>query len=263
VETHAAAAPGACPGAIPRPVSVVTGSSTVRAVFAPAASVPATSVPATSVPATSVPATSVPATSVPATSVPATSVPATRVSAVRVPALVGVVGMVLAACSSPSPASVTKGGAGGAGGVRAIDAAVLKAWRAAENAFYRAEASPTGSTDPALAATMVDPELELVERNLAANEAQGFIGTGSWDLGSPRVSALEPSTRPTKATVVSCIHDTAILVDEHTGRPVAGVAGTPDWLGATSTMELTSAGWKLSQQQAVGNASRAVACAGI
>src|SRR5438105_12714990 len=102
---------------------------------------------------------------------------------------------------------------------------------------------------------MVDPVLQLVKRNLAADEHEGFIGRGSPDLGSPRVVALGPTAdRPTTATVVSCIHDTQILVKDTTGQPAPGPAGMPEWLGATSTMVLTDSGWKLSQQSAVVNA---------
>jgi len=152
--------------------------------------------------------------------------------------------------SAPDPNAATKD-------------AVLKAWRAAEDAFYQAEADPRGVFSAALDATMVDPELQLVRRNLAADEHSGFIGRGAWDLGAPRVTSLTPGDHPTKATVVSCIHDTQVLVDEKTGQPSSGPSGTPDWLGATSTMVLTDSGWKLSDQSGVANTDRAIACAGL
>lgn len=146
----------------------------------------------------------------------------------------------------------------------ATDAAILAAWKAAETAFYEAEANPQGLFSPALAQTMVDPELELVKKNLAGQEAGSWIGRGSWDLGSPRVVSLGPTENdPTTASVVSCIHDTAILINEHTGQPAAGPNGTPEWAGETSTMVLSQGSWKLSQQSAVGNTSRSIACAGI
>lgn len=165
------------------------------------------------------------------------------------------VGLVLAGCSSsPSPAA-TRG---------ATDAAVISAWKAAENAIYDAEASPSGISDPQLPATMVGSELQLVRQNLAGDETDGLIGSGHWDLGSPKVESLEPvGVHATTATVVSCVHDTAILINEHTGQPAKGVLGTPDWAGETSTMVLTSTGWKLSHQSGVLNVNRSTACAGL
>lgn len=146
----------------------------------------------------------------------------------------------------------------------AVEAAVLTAWTAAETAFYQAEANPQGLFSPALPATMVDPELEFVKTHLAGDESSGFIGRGPWNLGSPRVTSLGPTASdPTKATVVSCIHDTQILVNQQTGQPAPGLGGTPDWEGETSTMVLSGSNWKLSQQSAVANTSKVVACAGI
>lgn len=146
----------------------------------------------------------------------------------------------------------------------AVDQVVLAAWKAAETAFYRAEANPQGLYSSALTSTMVDPELELVKTGLAGDEADDFIGQGPWSLGNPRVVSLGPTEiSPTTATVVSCIHDTQILVNEHTGQAASGLNGTPDWVGETSTMLLSQGRWKLSQQSAVANTSRSVACAGI
>jgi hypothetical protein len=145
-----------------------------------------------------------------------------------------------------------------------VASAVLTAWKAAENAFYEAEADPSGLSSPLLPETMSDPELGLVKSNLAGNEAEGFIGQGSWNLGSPKVVSLGPNELdPTTATVVSCIHDTQILVNEHSGHPAAGPNGTREWAGANSIMVFTQDTWKLSQQSAVGNANRLIACAGI
>lgn len=147
----------------------------------------------------------------------------------------------------------------------AVKAGIIKAWLAAENAFYRAEADPNGAASPALAATMVDPELSLVRRNLEANKVHGLIGRGTWDLGTPSVVLLKPNdSNPSRAVVKSCIDDSAILISQQTGQPAQGVAGTPDWVGEDSTMVQTVLGrWKLQRQEAVGNPERLVACAGI
>ena len=171
----------------------------------------------------------------------------------------------VAACSSPAESSGLKLPTSSTTDPTAVvQAAVLAAWKAAETAFYDAEENPQGLFLPALDATMVDPELELVKTNLAGQEAEGFIGHGSWSLGSPRVVSLGPTENdPTKATVVSCIDDTQIVVNEHTGQPASGLGGTPDWAGATSTMVLSQGSWKLSQQSSVANNARSIACAGI
>jgi hypothetical protein len=137
---------------------------------------------------------------------------------------------------------------------------IIKAWRAAENAFYRAGAQEEGA-DAALTSTMVDPELTLVRKNLATDKREGLIGRGRWNLGSPRVINVEPPESPRAAIVESCIDDTAILINRQTGLPVSGIDGMPDWIGATSTMVLTTSGWKLSQQSAVINSARGIACA--
>ena len=171
----------------------------------------------------------------------------------------------VAACSSPAESSGLKLPTSSTTDPTAVvQAAVLAAWKAAETAFYQAEASSTGLFSPSLDATMVDPELQLVKSNLAGDEADGFVGQGPWNLGQPRVVSLSPSeNNPTTATVVSCIHDTQILINEHTGQPASGVAGIAEWAGETSTMVLINGSWKLSQQSGVGNTNRSIACAGI
>jgi len=146
----------------------------------------------------------------------------------------------------------------------ATDSAVIDAWRAAQSAFYQAEANPRGLFSPALDQTMVNPELLLVKRNLAGNEHAGMVGEGPWDLGTPRVVQLGLSeAAPTSAVVVSCIHDSQVLVNQKTGQKASGLLGETGWIGARSTMTLSGGGWKLSQQSATINTNRTVACAGI
>ena len=174
---------------------------------------------------------------------------------------------VLVACSSDTPARTATSHPSTTStpdAVNTMEGQVISAWRAAENAFYRAEADPKGLFSPSLSATMVDPELQLVRQNLAGDEHDGFVGRGTWDLGSPAVIQLGPTeANPTVATVSSCIHDMQILVNTATGRPADGLLGQTGWIGAKSTMVLTASGWKLSQQAAVVNTDRSVACAGV
>jgi len=183
-------------------------------------------------------------------------------------ASVAILSLVASACgTSTKPSAGIRPRAGATtttSPLSATESAVLSAWKAAENAFYTAEADPRGLFSSALGQTMVNPELLLVKRNLAGNEHAGFIGRGTWNLGNPQVLQLGPTAdHPTNATVVSCIHGMQRLVNIQTGQPAPGVAGQVDWVGSTSTMVLTSSSWKLSQQSAVVNGARSVACAGI
>lgn len=187
-------------------------------------------------------------------------------SARRRPAAIAlaVLASVLAGCSSSPAADRSTTTSATADPTAGVQAQILTAWRAAENAFYQAEADPNGVNSPALEATLTGQELELVKSNLATQESAGYLGQGSWDLGSPRVVSIGPTeSDPTTATVTSCVHDTQILVNEHTGQPAPGPNGTPEWAGQTSTMLLIGGAWKLSQQSGVGNTNKQVACAGV
>jgi len=73
----------------------------------------------------------------------------------------------VAACSSPAENSGLKlPTRSTTDPTAAVQAAVLAAWKAAETAFYQAEANPTGLFSPSLDSTMVNPELQLVKSNL-------------------------------------------------------------------------------------------------
>ncbi len=121
--------------------------------------------------------------------------------------------------------------------------AVISAWLAAEEAFHQA-ALTSDSADPGLAATMVNPELSVVQSALSKLRAEGVIGRGPTFYGSPHV----PSSTSSTATVVSCIHGEEVAVYEKTGAPIAGVLGQTDFELVTSTMRLTENGWKLAGQ---------------
>lgn len=145
-----------------------------------------------------------------------------------------------------------------------LDGQILTAWRAAETAFYEAEANPKGLFSPALNDALADPLLLQVKRNLAGDEHAGIIGRGIWDLGQPRVTSLSPNlTDPTVAVVESCIHDAQILVFQSSGKPLPGLAGQPDWSGQVSTMVRSGTTWRLSNQTGLANPTKATACASI
>ena len=183
----------------------------------------------------------------------------TRSRAVRVGVIgatgVSVLGVAVGACAfvpviPKEPASSVQARATTtADPLAAVDAEVVGAWRAAEDAFFRAEAEPDGAHSAELEAAFTQPELAIVQQNLALQELAGTVGRGTWQLGSPTVVSVGPTeSAPTKATVVSCIHDTQLLVDRATGVPVPGVLGTPDWAAATSQMVRTAGTWKVASQ---------------
>ena len=119
--------------------------------------------------------------------------------------------------------------------------AVLQAYRAGWAAFEHA-ATDANPEDPALPATMVDPQLQGVRANLLADQRQGIVGRGSFTL-HPKVTALSA----TSATVVDCAYSTAILVYKATGKPVPPIT-PPENDGVTSTLVQSGGVWKVYKQ---------------
>lgn len=119
--------------------------------------------------------------------------------------------------------------------------AVLKAYRAAWTAFEQA-AADANPDDPALATTMVAPQLTGVKGNLLADQQQGIVGTGTTTL-HPKITELSA----TSATVVDCVYSTAELVYKVTGKPVPPVT-PPENDGVVSTLALIGGTWKVSKQ---------------
>lgn len=120
-------------------------------------------------------------------------------------------------------------------------AAVLAAYRAGWSAFEQALATANPS-DPALAATMVDPQLQGVKVNLLADQRQGMVGRGTFTL-HPKIVAMSATT----ATVVDCAYSTAALVYVSTGKPVPPVT-PPENDGVRATLVLAGGTWKISKQ---------------
>ena len=120
-------------------------------------------------------------------------------------------------------------------------AAVLAAYRAGWKAFEQALAT-ANPEDPALAATMVDPQLQGVKANLLADQRQGMVGRGTFTL-HPKVVSMSATT----ATVVDCAYSTAELVYVSTGKPVPPVT-PPENDGVRATLVLAGGIWKISKQ---------------
>lgn len=119
--------------------------------------------------------------------------------------------------------------------------AVLQAYRAASSAFVQALAT-ANPDDPALAATMVDPELVSIRANLVGDQQRGIIGRGAVTL-HPMVVSMSATT----ATVVDCVYSASELVYQATGKPVPPVT-PPGNDGVSATLVLTGGTWKLSKQ---------------
>jgi len=119
--------------------------------------------------------------------------------------------------------------------------AVLAAYRAGWRAFEQALAT-ANPADPALAATMVDPQLQGVKVNLLADQRQGMVGRGTFTL-HPKIVSISATT----ATVVDCAYSTAALVYVSTGKPVPPVT-PPENDGVRATLVLTDGTWKIAKQ---------------
>lgn len=119
--------------------------------------------------------------------------------------------------------------------------AVLAAYRAAWAPFEQA-AADANPDDPALTATMVDPQLTGVKANLLTDQQQGIVGRGTFTL-HPKITTLSANT----ATVIDCAYSTAVLVYSKTGKQVPPIT-QPENDGVTSTLVLLSGTWKVSKQ---------------
>ena len=119
--------------------------------------------------------------------------------------------------------------------------AVLAAYRAGWSAFEQALAI-ANPADPALAATMVDPQLQGVKANLLADQRQGMVGRGTFTL-HPKIVSISATT----ATVVDCAYSTAALVYVSTGKRVPPVT-PPENDGVRATLVLAGGTWKIAKQ---------------
>jgi hypothetical protein len=128
--------------------------------------------------------------------------------------------------------------------VSVADQQVLSAWLAAELAFQDA-AVTADANEPALAATTLEPQLGVRRSFFEQMRISGEVGRGPTHYGTPTVTALEGH----RATVRACAYDQEIVVSAATGRPVEGELGQADYVAYTSSMELTSSGWKLLTQR--------------
>jgi hypothetical protein len=122
---------------------------------------------------------------------------------------------------------------------------VLGAYRAEQAAFEQAFLTANPSL-PALAETMVNPQLQLVERNLLGEQHGGTVGKGNVAL-HPHVESI---TR-TQAVVEDCLYSTQELVYAATGQPVPP-ATPPQHDGVRSTLtQVSPSTWKVAEQSVI------------
>ena len=180
--------------------------------------------------------------------------------------VLGMAAMGLAACgsgsssstttvrSSPtttlaSPTTTTTGGS-----TSGDQAAVLNAWQSAQQTLYGYLQAPwqqdranlvAGQTAvtlwPNLANYFVDPALKSEQTFLVGVKMGQLNGPTSFDLGTPKVSALTP----TAATVTGCIHDTGTTTATGApGPPTLG--GGAGYASGTWDLELVGGTWKVA-----------------
>lgn len=118
---------------------------------------------------------------------------------------------------------------------------MLAAYRAGWAAFEHAAAT-ANAYDPALPATMVNPLLQQVRRNLLGDHYAGAVGKGAFTL-HPRVVAVTATT----ATIYDCAYSTAELVYASSGKPVPPIT-PPEYDGVRSTLVLVGSTWKVATQ---------------
>ena len=166
-------------------------------------------------------------------------------------AMVALAAVVLSACGggtttgASGPSTTTRGHSTASTSTsssrRGGPAAVLAAYRAASTAFQQALAT-ANPQDPALAATMVDPQLQGVKANLLADQRQGIIGHGTVTL-HPKLVGLSATT----ATVVDCVYSSSMLVYEASGKPVPPIT-QPEHDGIRATLVVVGGSWRLAKQ---------------
>jgi hypothetical protein len=126
--------------------------------------------------------------------------------------------------------------------------AIIAGWRAAFEAFDVAERTMDW-TSPALAATVVQPQLGIDTENLRLENEAGYRSVGHDTV--LRVNVVK--SRGGVATVVACTEGKEIVVFASTHQPVPGELGEVGLEGFTSIMVDTPSGWKVEQNEMTEN----------
>ncbi len=133
-------------------------------------------------------------------------------------------------------------------------AAVLNAWQSAQQTLYGYLQAPwqqdranlvAGQTAvtlwPNLANYFVDPALKSEQTFLVGVKMGQLNGPTSFDLGSPKVSTLNPTT----ATVTGCIHDTGTTTAAGKPGPATLDGGAGSGQGSWM-LQLIGGSWKIA-----------------
>jgi hypothetical protein len=134
------------------------------------------------------------------------------------------------------------------------ETAVLNVWESAQQTLYGYLQTPwqqdranlvAGETAatlwPNLANYFANPALQSEQTFLVGVKMGQLNGPSSFDLGTPKVSALTPST----ATVAGCIHDTGTTTTSGApGPPTLG--GGAGYASGTWDLQLTDGTWKVT-----------------
>lgn len=170
------------------------------------------------------------------------------VQVMSVAALASIALMLTACGSSPNAASTSSSSSANTTGISkstttlsSTASAVLQAYRASWKAFEQA-LSTANAYDPALAATMVDPQLQSVRANLLGDHHAGVVGRGTITL-HPKIASLAATT----ASVVDCSYSSSELIYANSGRPVPPIT-PPENDEVHATLVLTGGTWKISKQ---------------
>jgi hypothetical protein len=156
--------------------------------------------------------------------------------------------------SAPKEAGATSTSAVGSGGSVAT---VLSSWESAQQTLYGYLQAPwqqdranlvagesAATLWPNLANYFADPALKSEETFLVGVKIGQLNGPTSFDLGTPKVSALTPTT----ATVVGCLSDTGTTTTTGTpGPPTLG--GGAGHASGTWDLELIGGTWKVGTFQ--------------
>jgi len=141
-----------------------------------------------------------------------------------------------------------------AGATSGDQAAVLNAWQSAQQTLYGYLQAPwqqdranlvAGQTAatlwPNLANYFVDPALKSEQTFLVGVKMGQLNGPTSFDLGTPKVSTLNPTT----ATVTGCIHDSGTTTAAGNPGPTSLGGGAGSYSG-TWTLGLIGGSWKIA-----------------
>lgn len=163
------------------------------------------------------------------------------VTSVRLSLSTAILAALVSACgqTAPSPTSTPTPRQSQTPGPE--EAAVLAAYRAEQAAFISAIQTADASA-PGLAATMVDPLLTDIRKQLIADRGNGIVGKGDVDL-HPHVAWVSGA----EAEVVDCAFDRSQLVYVSSGQPVPPVK-PPHAVSITAHLVHSAAGWKVSTQ---------------